>query len=239
LPERPDIRIPFGTADPAKALAVLEAGGRETGVAVIETGRTEPLRLHHGPYDFRATPGLGSASDTQSRLDLIRGHLSALCDLWAKHQRAFIDAYFDFITAEIEAHEAALAEDLAPFGGLYEPADWAFSALRPLPRAHIALDRGRFAALDMAFFDGTSIVGITVATGQSLTKGRLAELDAVKAAGVTLIEIENLALNRDGAAYLTAALPETFHRFWQGEVLPVSPFKPSAIAEVAQADITF
>jgi hypothetical protein len=241
--DRP-LLIPFGTADPRKAVDVGANGGRQGNVFCLEPARSQPLRLHHGPYDFRATPGLGTASDTETRLTLIHDHLRALCGLWDKNQRLFIDSYFDFITAELDRNAPTLTAALSEFNNLYHFRDWAFSALRPLPRAHIPTDdiddkNTLYVALDFAFYTGEELIGITIAGHQTATKSRVSELETLRHAGINIFEIHSGHLRTDGAVYLAKTLPPSFHKFWVGEILPVSPFKPAAIDFMVSDEVSF
>ena len=243
MPSGQSITIPFGTADPEKALAVAEGGGRQNNVAVIDIDRNSgdhtPLRLHHGPYDFRATPGLGTASDTETRLTLIHDHLHALCDLWQKAQHSFVDAYFDFIASMLEREQKVLTERLAAYGGLYHYRDWAFSALRPLPRAHIRADDGAFIAVDFAFWTGSALVTVDLTGFQTPTKSRRAQLAALADSGATIIDVDSACLAKEGTAYIESLLPAPFHCFWEGEVLPQSPFKPDIVNADAPDGLRF
>ena len=231
--------IPFGTANPEKALAVASHDGRPANVVSIDANDKEPLRLHHGPYDFRATPGLGTASDTETRLKLLRDHLHALCDLWQKAQHGFIDAYFGFINGALEHGQNALTTELADYSGLYNYRDWAFSALRPLPRAQIPTDDGSFIAIDFAFWTRSGLITIDLTGVQTPTKSRRKQLATLAQNGVKIIDVESAHLADDGAAYLETLLPDPFHHFWQGEVLPKSPFKPNIMNAAADGGVRF
>ena len=241
--DRP-LLIPFGTADPRKAVDVGANGGRQGNLFCLEPARPEPLRLHHGPYDFRATPGLGAASDTETRLTLIHHHLRALCGLWDKNQRLFIELYFAFITAELDRNAPTLTAALSDFDNLYHYRDWAFSALRPLPRAHIPTDdiddkNTLYVAVDFAFYTGEGLIGVIISGHQTATKSRVSELESLRHAGVDILEIHSGSLQAGGAAYLANALPPVFHKFWIGEILPVSPFKPAAIDLLVSDEVSF
>jgi hypothetical protein len=241
--DRP-LLIPFGTADPRKAVDVGANSGRQGNLFSLAPARTEPLRLHHGPYDFRATPWLGAASDTETRLTLIHDHLRALCGLWDKNQRLLIDLYFDFITAELDRNALTLTAALSDFDNLYHYRDWAFSALRPLPRAHISTDdiddkNTPYVALDFAFYTGERLIGVTITGHQTATKSRVLELESLRHAGVDILEIHSGHLLANGVAYLGKTLPPVFHKFWVGEILPVSPFKSAAIDLMLTDEVSF
>jgi len=239
MPTGPSFIIPFGTANPEKAMAVAVRDGRQANVVSIDANDAKPLRLHHGPYDFRATPGLGTASDTETRLTLLHDHLHALCDLWQKAQHGFIDAYFGFIHAALEHDQNALTTELADYGGLYHYRDWAFSALRPLPRAQIPTDDGTFIAMDFAFWTGSGLVAVDLTSVQTPTKSRRNQLATLAQNGVAIIDVESARLADGGAAYLETLLPDPFHHFWQGEVLPQSPFKPNIMDAAGDDGVRF
>ena len=238
MPQDQPLIIPFGTADPVKAMEVAARDDRLGNIVTINTDAQEPLRLHHGPYDFRATPRLGTASDTETRLTLLHDHLHALCDLWQKAQHGFIDAYFGLINATLECEQTTLTAALANYGGLYHYRDWAFSALRPLPRAQIPLENGSFVSMDFAFWTGSGLVAINLKGVQTLTKAVRNQLTTLKQNGIAIIDVESASLANGGASYLETLLPAPFHHFWKGDVLPQSPFKPT-IVDSAEGGVRF
>ena len=91
-----------------------------------------------------ATPRLGTASDTETRLTLLHDHLHALCDLGRKRSMALSMLTSVLSMPHSSANKTTLTAALANYGGLYHYRDWAFSALRPLPRAQIPLENGSF-----------------------------------------------------------------------------------------------
>ena len=147
--------IPFGTASfhPEKLeLAGFSPDGLRLSSAspcvLIDRALRAPLRLSSAPLPV-ATPGIGEvARDVEGELRLLQHHLERLCGEWTRPPRRFLQRYFEEVRLEIARNEEVLAERAAPFAGLYEAAHWTFSALLPLPRAHLHLpDAGARASL--------------------------------------------------------------------------------------------
>ena len=223
--------ILFGTDKPDKMLSIMALRedhdtNKLANIFEINNTTTLPLRLHNGPYDFRATPNAGDPSDTTTRLALLKKYLHAQCDLWRKAQHTFIDAYFEFIVHSLDEQRAVLSRQLNAYEGLYNYQDWSFSALRPLPRAHIQTKSGVFVAMDFAFWTGTEVITINIVDFQTPTKTRRELLEKLVVDGIRIISLDSKTLMKDGSTYLKESLPENFHQFWKTEVLPQSPYKP-------------
>ena len=138
----------------------------------------------------------------------------------------FVESYFDFIRHSLDREQVNLTEDLAPYNGLYNYKDWSFSALRPLPRAHLETETKTFIAMDFIFWTGKTLIAIDIIDFQTPTRARLTELETLIKNDVVVISVESTKLTRDRDTYLKLILPKPFHQFWDDEVLPQSPFKP-------------
>ena len=223
--------IPFGTSDPERVELIgsqreSEGGSLSANLFKLNTAATPTLRLHHGPYDFRASPGPGTLSDAHTRLTVLQNYSHALCDLWRKTQHVFVEAYFDFIRHSLDKEQIDLTEALAPYNGIYTYKDWSFSALRPLPRAHLPTETKTFIAMDFIFWTGKTLIAIDIIDFQTPTKARRTELETLIRNDIVIISVESAKLIRDRDTYLKLIFPSPFHQFWDNEVLPQSPFKP-------------
>jgi hypothetical protein len=174
------------------------------------------LRLNNSAYSFGEIPQGGIGATTRERLAFLRSHLMDLCDLWAKRPRQFVDLYFRWIDAVIARDRAAIDERLRRFGGLFAREDYTFSALRPLPRAHLP------ARVDFAFWTGARLVAVDIVGDDARRPA---------APGIVQVEIPAAVIARDDPAALDAFLPPEFAAFWQDEPLPSGPFKASALGE--------
>jgi hypothetical protein len=87
----------------------------------------------------------------------VRSWLLAGCGDYNAVLRGGVARYLDAIETHIAQHGDALTADLAQFHGLYQPQDWCWSALRPLPRAWWQQD-GAWVRADLAFWDGTAVI---------------------------------------------------------------------------------
>jgi hypothetical protein len=194
------LRIPFG----------LDRLPRDPMLRSVEVGRA-PLRLNTEPMPADAMPV--ATGDHAARVAAALAWLESLCGDYAPLRRQFIGAYFRFTAAVIDAHRTELVARLRPYDGLYAPEDFLWSALRPLPRGWVPA-RDRWLPADMVFWDGTQAIAIELAARDTDRQ------KALLAAGVATLRIEPTAFDR-----LDAMLPRGFHRFWDGETLPSSPFR--------------
>jgi hypothetical protein len=205
------LRIPYGSAKPA-------------GLA-IEIDRGRPLRLSDGPYEFAEPPDLVRLASRAERLEILHEHLRALCGLWDKPAQNFLNFYFRWI-ADSVASSATLAAQ-ARRSGLFTPEDWSFSALRPLPQAHLGEPPVR---VDFAFWTGGALVALALQGAGTPRRQRQEELARVREAGIEVIEIPSASLAPDGDAM--RLLPAPLQNFWDGVALPASPFGPEALREI-------
>jgi len=206
------LRIPYGSAKPA-------------GLG-IELEPDRPLRLSDGPYEFAEPPDLVRLATPDERLEILHEHLRALCGLWDKPAQNFLAAYFRWIAASV-ASSAALA-DQARRSGLFAPADWRFSALRPLPQAHLGEPPVR---VDFAFWTGSRLVAVVLQGAGTPRRQRQEELVRLRTAGFEVIEIPAATLTQESDA-LTRLLPAALQNFWADVSLPASPFGPEALGEI-------
>jgi hypothetical protein len=202
------MRIPFGLERLPRSIR-LDDPQLPTAAAGADV-----LRLNTEPLPQVAMPDI--AGDHHVQVAAAMEWLVSLCGDYAKPRRRFVTTYFAFLTAQIAAHRAALAENLARYDGLYTPDDWFWSAPRPLPRAWLPGPDGMLPA-EIAFWDGAQSLTIEFAARDTPRQA------ALEAAGVQVLRIgpETLA---DPEA-LGAILPAQFHAFWHGRVLPASPFR--------------
>lgn len=205
-------RIPYGLDRLPRSLSL-----DDPRLPAASAGSTV-LRLNSEQLPATAMPD--AIGDHAARVAAMKAWLVRLCGDYAPLRIQFIGTYVDFIAAQIVANRTALAEGLRRYDGLYGPEDWLWSAPRPLPRAWLPAGDGLQPA-EIAFWDGARALAISLA-------GREA---AQPAAGVTVLRVEPAALA--DPATLGAMLPDWFHGFWRGEVLPASPFRQAIPRGVA------
>jgi len=215
-----EILIPYGRANAASAGPALH----------IVAGAT--LRLSDGPYPFAEPPDLIGAATTAARLDLLRDHLHTLCRPWDKLAQLFLDAYFARIAAAIAAADGELRALAAASGGLFAPEHWSFSALRPLPQAHLPPGDGAPVRVEFAFWTGERLIAIELEGSGTPRKARRDELARLEAVDALLVRVPGAALQEQGERLLAALLPPPFQRFWDGVTLPSGPFGPDALGEI-------
>jgi hypothetical protein len=220
---------------PSSPHEVIVAYGRANAASAGPAARVAAgakLRLADGPYPFAEPPDLIGAATTQARLELLREHLHSLCRPWDKLAQLFLDAYFARIAAALAAAGDELRALGAANGGLFAPEDWSFSALRPLPQAHLPPGEAAPARVDFAFWDGAGLIAIELEGSGSPRKSRRDELARLEAAGIMLVRVPGAPLQQQGERLLAQLLPPRFHRFWAGVTLPSSPFGPEALGEI-------
>lgn len=216
--------IPYGTANWAP-----ESAGPSV---AIDTDARDPLRLNDGPYEFAELPPLAGTGSVAERLAILRDHLTGLCDMWAKRPRQFVALYFKFVESVIAADRGALEAHVRRFGGLFAADDYVFSALRPLPRAHLPVAADQRVRVDFAFWTGDRLVAVDIPGDDARGTAWTARGQSLDAVGVQRLEIPAAAITREDPAALGALLPPEFAAFWRGEPIPSSPFKAAALGDI-------
>jgi hypothetical protein len=202
-------RIPFGLDRLPRTIALDDPRLR---CVEVDNDR---LRLNTEPVPADAMPL--AIGDHLARVAAATEWLVSLCGDYAPLQRQFIAAYFGFIAEHLDAHRTALAERVKPYDGLYAPEDFLWSALRPLPRGWVPTP-GKLLPADMVFWDGTQTVAIELSARETDRQ------KALQAAGIAVHRIEPGALGSD-PVQLGQILPANFQHFWDGQILPSSPFR--------------
>jgi hypothetical protein len=202
--QRLNQRIPFGLDRLPRTIALDDPRLR------CATVDDEPLRLNSEPVPQDAMPL--AIGDHAARVAAAIDWLTGLCGDYAPLRRQFIAAYFGTIAAQLEARRADLVERLKPYDGLYAPEDFLWSALVPLPRGWVPVNDQVLPA-DMVFWDGTQPIAIEIAPRTT------ARQSALESAGVLVLRIEPGTMN------VGPCLPDSFQHFWQGQILPSSPFR--------------
>jgi hypothetical protein len=216
------LTVPYGVEDWTQ--------GGANAAPTVEIGRAQgaPLRLNTMPWQFPTPPDLLRLATTAERLDFLRVHLQSLCGLWDRLPRLFLERYFGAIDATIDANGPELVAALGASAGLFAPRDWSFSALCPLPRAHLPLDGSNAGArvrVDFAFWTGSGLIAVELSGTATMSRARRAAVDVLKDNRVEWIEIAGEALERRDMR----ALAPLLDRFWRGERLPSSPFRPATL----------
>lgn len=236
--------IPYGAARLAER--AIQVAGEEVVCAVphvvIDRDVKAPLRMNNSWFDFRDAPPLHDLASADDQIAFVRAYLLSRCDIWSPARRLFIERYFGFIDARVDAHREVLAAAIAPFGGLYRLRDWVFSAWRPLPQAHLhAPERApdgsarapyhpdAMVPVDFAFWDGTRPVAVVLTGAMSQTAKRRRMLAQLQDSGALLIDVPIVALERTSDQVFATQFPDAFARFWEGQRFPSGPFRPAGL----------
>lgn len=248
--------IPYGVSRWDKTIFSASAGTDEsltvechTRFMVIDPLEAIPLRLNGVNYEFHEPPNMRLLPTVWEQLAFLETHFFALCSHYAKYQRLFISRYFGFIHDRIEAEQAVLRKAIEDFGNLYEYADWAFSALRPLPQAYVFApveksdeaipNADDFVAVDMVFWTGENLLALDLSDPNTTDPFQLRRLDRVKNAGIEILKVTPEVLENDDPNALRAVLPEIFHHFWRGELAPSRPFVDTKLGNITASEIDF
>lgn len=193
----------------------------------------QPLRLSTMAWDFPERPDLIALAERQARLDFLRDHLKALCGLWEKLPRLFLDAYFRDIGACIRRSRRTIEVLAAAHGGLFQPEDWCYAALCPLPQAR--LPTAPDTRIDFAFWTGAEVHAVSIKGSGSPSRAERDGRARLQEAGVRVTEIPGTDLARVAAGGLLALLPAELADFWKGVSLPSSPFRIGALDAILPA----
>ncbi len=240
--------IPFGS-DTFHARHFTLAGFSLRGVeistsaphALICRSNRCPVRLNNGPVQFILERRLEDLSGLDVQFDLLKSNLMRVCGEWNVPGRLFLNRYFDEVEAEIDAASNELTKRSKNFPGLFEPRHWIFSAMMPLPRAHLHLsqptgfytiENNDLARVDFAFWNGKRLVAVVIDTGSTLLKKQRSVRDALSRADIDLVILSKSDLVNGEP--LLGRLGEKFQNFWQDEVLPSGPFKGSTTLQVVE-----
>jgi hypothetical protein len=193
----------------------------------IDRKGKQPLRLSNFPYAFAEPPDFNAIATIPARLDFLRDHFKSYWGPWDKLALLFLDAYFEHISGAIDAAQQALDAQAAPHGGLFQRCDWVYSALTPIPIAHLpapsADNTQPWVWVDYAFWTGERVVALDIVGSDD--RVRRAGRERLRLAGYDVIELSGEVLRRAGTQALRDLLPTEFSNFWSGVALPSSPFR--------------
>jgi hypothetical protein len=197
---------------------------------LIEPGRTPALRLNSDTGRRYPPERLTELAGADAKLAALQEEAARGLDLFARHPRRFLALYFQFIGARLEAERQALEERLAWSGGLFTHRDWAFSALRPLPRAALAEfadDRLRpvTSVVEFAFWTGEEALLVTIGAAASGQVGP----DAAASWPVRRIALTPPELASPEDLFSRERFGGAFGTFWEGAGWPAGPYRPRGL----------
>ncbi|MDB5546199.1 MAG: hypothetical protein JWO64_3348 [Hyphomicrobiales bacterium] len=194
---------------------------------VIDRTTATPLQLNNAAYP--ACP----ASPDADVLAILQANIRQCCGTWDKLSHQFCAAYFEFLSAEIQADHVALARRCEPFAGLFAPSDWLYCAPRPLPRAHVFAPAGEatgteadYIKVDFAFWLGAHF-SVAIAAPVSLTPARAMVRDErLSRAGISVAPFSARDLSAPADLFTRILAGRPAH-YWSREPIPVGPFRPT------------
>lgn len=204
--------------------------------AAINKINKKPLRLNSEA--FSVAPNF-NAPQGASPLAFVSDHLKSFCRSWDKLSLRFLDGYFEHIANMLDGHRDEITTKLAPFAGLYAVEDWAFSAPKPLPRAHLYAPRDRgapwntndFVQVDFAFWLGERMVAALSQPG-SLTPLKARErLTRLEQAGVAAVHFTAEYLAKDQTVLFSRIIGDFGALLESAGSVPIGPFRPQNLGE--------
>ena len=179
--------------------------GSGTPCVYIDARKQEPLRLESFTKTFPQK--FPTIDDTREAWEYIKTHLKENCELHTESEKRFLDLYFDYCWNAVH--------------GWWEEgsrSDWVFTALMPLPQAHLYLHeplKDRFAfvpknmvKVDFAFWTGKQLLAVEidgkshVGSERHIVKDRM-----LKKAGVDVIHILNSEVLEHGKNIISRLFP--------------------------------
>jgi hypothetical protein len=206
---------------------------------LIDRASSAPLRLNSVPLPATTANLREGAPDVSREIRLLQNELERLCGEWARPPRQFLRRYFEEVRLEIEQNRELLEGRAAPFAGLYEAAHWTFSALLPLPRAHLHLpeptarasfDAADIVRVDFAFWTGAGLVAVVAGGQRTPTPSARRDRARLEAWGIELRAYEPVRLKSAAERGLLTSLGPAFRDFWKSEALPSGPPKDASLA---------
>ncbi len=196
----------------------------------------QPLRLSTIAWDFPERPDLIALAERQQRLEFLRDHLKTFCGLWDKLPRLFLDTYVRDIAECMRRGRPALEVLAAAHGGLFQPEDWCYAALCPLPHACLSsAPDAPDALVDFAFWSGAAFHAVFITSAVSQDRAQHDTCARLRDSGVLVTEIPGAELQRIEPGNLMIRLGAAFTDFWKGVPLPSSPFRIGGLEEILPA----
>ena len=237
------ILIPYGVDTwSVQAIGVQRLGGSTVRLgapfpcAVINKANGKPLRLNSEALDAAAF----RSSQNTAPLELLKDGLKSYCRPFDRLSLQFVDGYFAHVAEMLSVHRRIVEAKLAPFPGLYASEDWAFSAPKPLPRAHLYAPRGTatahwdiddFVQVDFAFWSGDRLMAVLSKPG-ALTPVRASErLARLEQAGISVVHFEAESLSRHSAALFDRIIGDFGVLLESAGAVPISPFRPRELGD--------
>ncbi|MCS0496047.1 hypothetical protein NVS89_13160 [Ancylobacter sp. MQZ15Z-1] len=244
LPPADGFAISYGPiTDAGEAVRQEEAAMRAAGaclsprLALVQPGMPA-LRLNSAGWLRAPAAAIAGLDDSRAMLAFAGVALRRRAPLFAAPLRAFLDDYVGFVAARVEDARTVLSERLAqagfdPEGALPHYRDWAFSALLPLPAAHVGWREEAggphgFVRCDAAFWTGCELLVVFLEGGSMPTprerraRERLALLPQVR-----ILHAER----EPGRGWTDGALAAALDGFWEGCELPFGLIRPAALRD--------
>ncbi len=234
----PALVIPYGTARPPSKWMTRSSAGDGFAIRVpcvsVAEAPDGALRLDGWLGEPRVAPEPESPAD--DRLASLCRALTRHCDPWRRRERQFLVCYFDFVARHVESNRDELTGSLERFAGLFQYRDWVYSALLPLPRAHLHAPKSSepfgpetLVRVDFAFWTGTAAIAIEISSKDTPSPVTDRRHERLRRAGTHIVELADDVLDPIRTADFEAALPDDLRQFWRDRALPSGPLKPAAL----------
>lgn len=223
--ESPPAALAREAARPARA-----GGIGPMAATIVES--TPAFRLNSPGWANAGPDVMQTVAGTTALIEYCRARLINRVSVFSLALRSFLSAYVDLALAQVESRRDELEARLRAAGlpvdeGFPGYRDWVFSALLPVPQAHVALPgEAGPAAVDVLFWTGRSALALTLEGRSMPTRSRRLAREALLAAHPT-VQAGTLPVPCDGRSWEMDGLLERLG----GDLLPDGglPFGPYRI----------
>lgn len=191
----------------------------------IDKTKREPLRLLS--FNEVIPQSFEDINDTIEALNFMKKHLQDKCESQTAAEKKFLDLYFNFCIKSLTPLEWEINHYKDNLPAHKKEIDAVFSALMPLPQAHLYLQNPledgfsfmpkNMVKVDFAFWTGATIIAVEIDGASHIGSEKHIEKDRMlQRAGVSVIHILNSELLKHGDKVISRLMPKSITKFWDG-----------------------
>jgi hypothetical protein len=187
----------------------------------------QTIRLYDLNYNFSSMNLNHNEADT---ILLLENYFTILCSPWDQVSKNFIKFYFSYTQQKLSEAEGCFLQRLEKFKGLFKREDWFYSALAPLPRAHLYApsnpdvpfgDERDFVNVSFAFCTKSARVALLGPADSLTPKAKQEKIRRMKLANITIYEMKQDDITPQ---LINQILGQSEREFWMVDDLPRGPF---------------
>ncbi len=233
--------IPFGV--PKWDIDKIKIGGVSTNKTYIESSvpcihvnKNSDPALVFSDFDRISNSQPENSDDALEGMETIYQDLLLWCDNRSASEKRFLALYFQWVQEAITtpSYYGGYGQDV---GAPYNNMEWCYSALMPIPQAHLYLadplsDKYSFVPekmvkLDFLFWTGKRLLAVEIDGSSHAGDPKHIQKDRwLQRAGVDVIHILNEELITFGTKVVSRLMPRELTRFWEGLAYSRSPWIP-------------